>query len=144
MATVMGLVSRFWLSEGHRDREIQAPLAGRWRPRAAGGVRYVHRPKFVAVKGSDFVCTRMLPEDIGVAVIPGNDKGTPERLIGGAAELRDTPKRECADCRIDLIALQGITAPSYSRSRVHFRCAATQSNSVIAPALCESPKHSFK
>ena len=76
---------------GHRDREIQASIAGRWRPRAAGGFRDVHRPKFVAVKGSDFVCARMLREDIGVAVIPGNDKGAPERLLGGAAELRATP-----------------------------------------------------
>jgi hypothetical protein len=32
-------------------------------------------------------------------------------LIGGAAELRDPAKRECAAGRIDLIALQGITAP---------------------------------
>ena len=31
----------------------------------------------------------MLREGIGVAIIPGNDKGTPEGLVGGAAELRD-------------------------------------------------------
>ena len=33
----------------------------------------------------------MLREGIGVAVIPGNDKGPPEQFGGDAAEARATP-----------------------------------------------------
>src|SRR6185503_435241 len=63
----------------------------------------------VAVKGHEAVVTIRLPEGIGVAVIPGNDKGASDGAAASAAEApRDPVKRECAGGRIDLKGLQAI------------------------------------
>jgi hypothetical protein len=96
---------------GHREGKIHAPSRRRREPEGVGVVD-VHRPKAVAVKGTEDFFTKILRESIGVAVIPGNEKGALDGYgLGPAAELRYPAKRECAGGRIDLKGLQGRALP---------------------------------